>query len=301
MILLEPQNKIITELLGNLYESPGDKINATIADYDGVTYTISSDANSNMVKVSMNVNCYKSELSKYGAGEIMKKEYGSMLVPETDNFDVCLQIDLTETASKKAETIEKVSMLKTNAMAAPFEKAFDAQIAGQPSSIMPVHYRDQEAIYIKAEKDRVTVIFSTVFKDETDKVFGKVFLQEFVDCRRQPALQNAPQVLYTSKEIPMELRNDPSVKDSDNVGYVTFVLFPRHFGTPKQRQATIALIQYFRDYLHYHIKCSKAYMHSRMRAKVDSWMKVLNRAKPDVEDKNKDKKTASGKTFVRKV
>lgn len=42
-------------------------------------------------------------------------------------------------------------------------------------------------------------------------------------------------------------------------------------------------------------------MHSRMRAKVESWLKVLNRAKPEQDDKAKEKKLASGKTFVRKV
>jgi actin related protein 2/3 complex, subunit 2 len=41
-------------------------------------------------------------------------------------------------------------------------------------------------------------------------------------------------------------------------------------------------------------------MHCRMRAKVESWLKVLNRAKPEIEEKNKEKKTASGRTFVRK-
>ena len=105
---------------------------------------------------------------------------------------------------------------------------------------------------------------------------------------------------------------------------MSVVLFARHFTQPAQRQATIQLIQFFRDYLHYHIKCSKAYMHSRMRAKVESWLKVrvdrvkwiiasvlththtlfgdqvLNRAKPESDDKNKEKKLASGKTFVRK-
>jgi len=42
---------------------------------------------------------------------------------------------------------------------------------------MEIHYRDEEAIYVQAAHDRVTVIFSTIFKDETDKTFGKVFLQ----------------------------------------------------------------------------------------------------------------------------
>jgi hypothetical protein len=34
--------------------------------------------------------------------------------------------------------------------------------------------------------------------------------------------------------------------------------------------------------LHYHIKCSKAYMHSRMRHRVTEFQKVLNRAKTEV-------------------
>lgn len=52
--------------------------------------------------------------------------------------------------------------------------------------------------------------------------------------------------------------------------------------------ATISNIQLFRDYLHYHIKCSKAYLHSRMRARVAAFLRVLNRAKqekPETERK----------------
>lgn len=42
---------------------------------------------------------------------------------------------------------------------------------------MQLHYRDEEAIYIRAAADRVTVIFSTIFREETDRIVGKVFLQ----------------------------------------------------------------------------------------------------------------------------
>ncbi|PKY50101.1 Arp2/3 complex, 34kDa subunit p34-Arc, partial [Rhizophagus irregularis] len=49
--------------------------------------------------------------------------------------------------------------------------------------------------------------------------------------------------------------------ENEDIGYVTLVLLPRHFARGK----TISQIQLFRDYLHYHIKCSKAYMHPRMR------------------------------------
>ena len=67
------------------------------------------------------------------------------------------------------------------------------------------------------------------------------------------------------------------------------VLFPRHT-CKASRDNTINLIHIFRDYLHYHIKCSKAYIHSRMRAKTSDFLKVLNRARP--EPKNLERKTA---------
>lgn len=72
---------------------------------------------------------------------------------------------------------------------------------------------------------------------------------------------------------------------------MTFILFPRHFTNPAVAESTISHIQNFRDYLHYHIKCSKAYMHSRMRHRVTEFQKVLNRAKN--ETATSDRKTAT--------
>lgn len=39
--------------------------------------------------------------------------------------------------------------------------------------------------YVESKKDRVTVVFSTVFKDDDDVVIGKVFMQvgPFLFCR----------------------------------------------------------------------------------------------------------------------
>jgi hypothetical protein len=125
-------------------------------------------------------------------------------------------------------------------MAAPFEQAFAEyehlrqeaskytteeapQGVREGGEVRAIHYREEEAIYVKASHDRVTVIFSTTFKDETDKVFGKVFIQEFVDARRR-AIQNAPQVLYRN-DAPLELQGVPGVRQGSSngeLGYVTF-------------------------------------------------------------------------------
>lgn len=92
------------------------------------------------------------------------------------------------------------------------------------------------------------------------------------------------------------------------------VLFPRHL-TPQRMPDVISHIQTFRDYFHYHIKASKAYIHSRMRRRTADFLQgkstlftvgaaerptntlaVLRRARPDSEE-HKERKTASGRTF----
>ena len=75
-----------------------------------------------------------------------------------------------------------------------------------------------------------------------------------------------------SREPPLGLK-DTDARTGEGVGYITFVLFPRHTAA-ETRDNTIDLIHLFRDYLHYHLKCSKAYIHSRL----DS-LKLLNERK----------------------
>lgn len=315
MLLLQYHNLLLKSILTERLE-PGAQpvsIDQTVSDFDNVTFHISTPESKTKILISMYIKC-ASDLKKYGVDDLMKREYGPYLLETPENgYDFSLSLDLEQLGdldvTERNELIDKISLLKRNALAAPFELAFSqfdelAADAAQKSldlyvpeasktEVLAIHYRPEESIFIKASHDRVTVVFSTVFKDETDRVFGKVFLQEFVDARKR-AIQNAPQVLYSQKEPPLEIRDLPGVKTSDDIGYVTFVLFPRHLA-PQRRETCISHIETFRDYFHYHIKCSKAYMHSRMRYRVSEFLKVLNRAKPENEEK--ERKTASGRRF----
>jgi actin related protein 2/3 complex subunit 2 len=78
--------------------------------------------------------------------------------------------------------------------------------------------------------------------------------------------------------------------------YANTVLFGPHTHETR-RGKTIDTIHLFRNYLHYHIKCSKAFLHTRMRLRVEELLQVLNRAK--IKNANKDMKTMSGRTFKR--
>lgn len=71
----------------------------------------------------------------------------------------------------------------------------------------------------------MTVVFSTIFRDEDDVVLGKVFMQELKEGRR--ASHTAPQVLFSHREPPLELANTDA-RVGDNIGYVTFGEFANH-------------------------------------------------------------------------
>ncbi|KAK9458511.1 Arp2/3 complex, 34 kd subunit p34-Arc-domain-containing protein [Lipomyces oligophaga] len=314
MLLLQYHNLLIQSLLQERFapDAQATAIDQIISDFDNVTYHVSTPETKTKILISLSVKCFK-DLEKYGVDALLEREYGSYIIsPPENGFDFSLVVDLENlppTPEEKEELILKIALLKRNALAAPFEQAFDefdhlsAEAAKNSldlsvpedsgTEVKSLHYREEESIYIRASHDRVTVIFSILFREETDSVFGKVFLQEFVDARRR-AIQNAPQVLYSNKEPPLEIRSAPGLKTSDDIAYVTFVLFPRHI-TRERRNGCISHIEIFRDYFHYHIKCSKAYMHSRMRFRVAEFLKVLNRAKPETDE---DKKTtASGRRF----
>lgn len=297
MILLEINNRIVEEVLtlhfGNATNGVNpEHLDLTVADFDGVLYHIGNpDGDKTKIRVSILLKFFK-DLQQHGADSLLEREYGSYMVTPESGYSVSLLYDLTKLPADSNELIKKAGLLKRNCFASVFEKYFEFQqkgLEGQKKAV--IHYRDDETLYIEAKKDRVTAIFSTVFKDDDDIVFGKVFLQEFKEGRRQ--YQQAPQVLFSHKELPLELQGTDA-RVGDNVAYITFVLFPRHT-SESGRDNTINLIHTLRNYLHYHIKCSKAYIHSRMRAKTSDFLKVLNRARP--EPKNVQKKTISGKTF----
>lgn len=294
-----------------------------MSDFDGVTFHISTPETRTQIMVSLQIRCYQ-DLVRYGAEEVLNREYGPYVVAPEPGYDFSILVDLENlpaTPEERGALVNQIALLKRNAMAAPFEQAYQEhyhlkaeaskftseeapQGMREGGAVKVVQYREEEAIYVKASHDRVTVIFSTVFREETDRVFGKVFIQEFVDARRR-AIQNAPQVLFRN-DPPLELQGVPGVKNTGTgeIGYVTFgrlsgcgtatcvltrtVLFPRHL-TPQRMPDVISHIQTFRDYFHYHIKASKvscppmagnmcrannlkAYIHSRMRRRTADFL-----------------------------
>ncbi|CDK25994.1 unnamed protein product [Kuraishia capsulata CBS 1993] len=325
MLQLEPQNLLIQEAFGAAFSEDYQPItlDRIITDFDFTTYHISTPESKTKILLSINIKCWP-DLVEHGVLALLAEKYAGFQIldqPEPGwDFSIYVDLETTNFGSEeaKSEAIENLSLLKRNCFAAPFLKAFaryeelSAQQPPDPNNIygedstnnsnekvLQIHYRDAESIFVKPSNDRVTVIFSTIFKDEQDKVFSKVFLQEFSDARKR-SIQTAPQVINSHKEPPLEIRHlIRETANAKDTSYITFVLFPRHLSTDDAKWNTITHIELFRSYFHYHIKIVKCYLHQRMRYRVSGFMKVLNRARREHDDEElkAERKTASGRRF----
>jgi len=300
MILLEFNNRILFELIQQRFSSERqDGLETVFVDFDGVSFraVTPNPDQPNLISISMAWSCAR-QLLQLGGQQDLKKIYGPMLQASPEKgYDVSLLVDINNPPEDPKNLPVKISNLKRHLFAAPFKQVFTDIVEKKSNNqIVTIDYRGNESIYLKPENDSCTVIFSIAFSEDADAVFAKVFLQEFADARKN--MRGVPSIKFTYREAPMELENYSGLKNVESNGFVSMVLFDQHLNA-KNVFKTINLLETFRNYLHYHIKCSKAYMHNRMRSKVADWLKVLNRARPD-PIAEKAKKVASGRTFVRK-
>ena len=231
---------------------------------------------------------------RLGTDQLLNKLFPNQEAKPDAGYDIAIEFDCDSIADKN-DYLNNISNLKRHVLGGPLDKAFTA-LASKSSSTGPIsiiNYRKTESFFVVPAPSKVTVIFLVDFDDVTDKALAKVFLQEFAEAQR--AVRTAPPVSY-SKEPPGELSSISFPYNADAAGFLSFALEERHVQGNKIEGA-INMLTGFRNYLHYHIKSSKTYLHMRMRKKVVGWLQVLNRAVPEVET---EKKTAAGKTFTRK-
>ena len=229
-----------------------------------------------------------------GSSELIARLFPGLDSTPDVSFDLCLQFDC-DIYANNTEFLDNISSIKRHIMGGPLHKEFSALLNGtstiKPPLVFP--YRPNECFFIFSSESKIVVGFSVDMQDSTDRAMAKIFLQEFVESQR--AVRTAPPVSF-SKDVPGELLgSNINLKDS-SVGFILFSIEKRYIEGNKMDNV-ITLLTGFRSYLLYHIKCTKTYLQMRMRKRVAGWLQVLNRAVPTTET---EKKTATGKTFIRK-
>ena len=293
MILLNSESLIIKETLKLSSTTPVsrlDKIDISFEDHSGGHFHLYAEGKKE-IKLSAKLPAWK-EISKDKALlNLIKKEYENLWKDDgfaDDGFDLTISCKIEDLNDEK---ISKFCELKQKIISSPLKRVLDAVTENdKPESTTYCNLPfvtslgncngDFYAVTQGDNKDQIVILFGMNFVDQTDTILAKVFLQEFYDTRNN-RLEDAPVVLY-GKEPPKELKGSLiTTQNSDTLNYLTIVLFPRHYGTQESRDHLLKTVPFLSDYLHYHLKCSKAYLHQRMRAKTGDFLKILNRAKPE--------------------
>ena len=294
-LTLETYNRIVYDTVhSQLVNEKAEELDVTLADFNQVMWHLSTVDGKLLVSVSC--KCWD-QIRANGGEEYFKKVYGSLLQPKPEaKYDLTLAIAVgKEYKEEEAAKISRLaSRMSRNLLASVLHKQMEAAAQRAPGGkLVQVDYRPSESVWFKQDGDRVTVIFSINFDDEDDVVIGRVFLNEF-----GKNVPGAPACDTYLKDPPSELAG---VRGLRAHGYASFLLEARHY-QPSKRESTCDVLLTFRNYMHYHIKCSKAYLHIRMRTRVNSLLQVLNRARQEVPVAVGPRQAggAPKKTFVRK-
>lgn len=282
MMLLDTENAIIKETLTSSAVKALKLIDTTFSEFSSTAGWLHYCPDSDTLRLSLRLPAWKAVRDRSDVMSAFKKHYNCCLMDEAEEgWDVSIQVPVSEVGEKES----LFTGLRSAILAAPLEAAIQA--AQQQSSsaasfkacTVDLSADGQEAFTVACQAEQVVFLLSTAFPDQTDIVLARVFLQEMFDVRKEGRMGDAPAVLF-GPEPPRELAHlKRTVTDTDKseLNYLSIVLFPRHFDRDEVR----TLLPTLRDFLHYHLKCCKAYLHGRMRAKTADFLKILNRAKPE--------------------
>ncbi|KAF1784209.1 Nucleic acid-binding, OB-fold [Phytophthora cactorum] len=165
-----------------------------------------------------------------------------------------------------ASFIERISILKRNITGAPFEQCFEALRTAMPARSAQFRSRTVVTRRFTCSLKQTVSSLCTRFASRTRPTRPS---REFVDTRR--TVNNAPPVAF-GKDPPLELRGAPVCATR----LTCLAIFPTHVDTTEKRIKASTLVQGLRNYLHYHIKASKTYLHIRMRKRVDLLLQAFS-------------------------
>jgi len=231
--------------------------------------------------VSMNLP-FLDDVREHGVQDVLDSEYEGLVQDECeDNYNITLKIAFDDYQDEEDQNalIEKLEMFKPKVIGGVFMKFLNAAHEGKTPDPFTFDIRADTQVYLTPGPNRCAITFGIDFAEPVDKVIAAVFMREFVSTRqKERSLSAAPSCSFNA-DPPRELAAFGLTEATGNLGFITFNILASHVTTPEKRSKVSDSLTSFRTYIQYHLKCSKSYFHSRMRAQVEALKPVLNRAR----------------------
>lgn len=75
------------------HRAPPASVDQTVSDFDGVTFHISNPESKSKILLSIQIRCFQ-DLVRYGAEQVLQREYGDYMCAVEPGYDFSVQIDL---------------------------------------------------------------------------------------------------------------------------------------------------------------------------------------------------------------
>lgn len=295
MIFIEDKNiamenacnaKIIdeTKTLAEDSDARAVPMDVKACDYDGVSLHFRAQgASPRKIEAAISSGSMDA-LMKFGGKQLVDQEYEKYGATYADST-LTLKIDCDDLPEAPEIVVAKIANLKRKVYGAPFDQCLHALSSGD-SSITPFcyKYRKDSRIFLTPGDGHVAVVVQIIFADTTDQELAKIVLQEFAEAQR--AVSGSPAAFFKIDELPKAAQDaakgsKEDLSEGDCLGFfLQLTINKNHVKTVEKRERITGLMINLRSYLLYHMKCTKAYLLSRMRTKHHDLIKALNRSRP---------------------
>jgi len=107
MLLLDSHNFLIQTILTEKFAASAPSgVDQVITDFDNVTFHLSNPQGpddrpiKSIIHLSMAIKCYK-DLLKYGAKDVLEREYKGMIIDVEQGYDFTIEINLDQLPSSQ--------------------------------------------------------------------------------------------------------------------------------------------------------------------------------------------------------
>merc|ERR1712098_425718 len=165
--------------------------------------------------------------------------------------------------------------------------------------MLQLQVRQMETVWIVTKSDRVVVIMSVSVEDEVDVALGRAFCQEFAETNRSSNASTfqPPCSFCEPRQPPSDLQGVNFDNGLPNVGFISLTISDQSVkNATEQRITALATpIMTFRNFFLFHLKHAKAYLHSRLRKRLDQWQLHVAGTRRQKQGGKEMRRLASGK------
>ncbi|KAK3144284.1 hypothetical protein QOZ80_4AG0310990 [Eleusine coracana subsp. coracana] len=279
-------------------------VDHTFFEFGSIRYHVeasASDSENVYLSISTPSLSHEASPSPSGLPEITLQEtrktyqkFAEIIEPPRDGYVLTLKLNFSGLTRPKdrAKAINQVSRLQSVVLSSQLK-----HMLGRlgPSGTMRLVYNQRDPFFVsKTDDGKINAVFPMRFKDDTDLAIATSFFQELQDLGNSFA--KAPKCSW-SPIPPPELRGENVHHLTTNGGFVSFGVLSRHV-KGKRAAKTAWILLNFQAYVKYHIKCTRGYIQSRMRERLETLTEVIQNARlrgNDDKRKLQVKKTKKGK------